>query len=145
LAVDLKFVALPLASGSTVSQRLHGAQSQYFFHIKCSQRRVPYYRSLYLLGLSAADFTKERIALLPQSFPNPSLPHGQLVEDLLRAEFGDAISETLMSLPSSEVKKERNNEPVARNTSAVADVHMAREASIRSWPKQFQKTLYVSA
>jgi len=66
-------------------------------------------------------------ALLPQSLPNPSLPHGQLIEDLLRAEFGDAISETLMSLPSSEVK-ERNNEPVARNTSAVADVHMAREA-----------------
>ena len=61
-------------------------------------------RSRHLLSLSDIDFMKECIALLPDSL-HPLPPRTQLTEALLRAEFGDVISDVLLSLPSSEVRK----------------------------------------
>ncbi|KAF9648665.1 hypothetical protein BDM02DRAFT_3128957 [Thelephora ganbajun] len=45
--------------------------------------------SPYLLSLSDVEFAKEYTVPLSHSFPGPALPRGQLVEVLLRAEFGD--------------------------------------------------------
>jgi hypothetical protein len=70
-------------------------------------------RSLHLLSFSDVNFVKEYIALIAQNFPGSTLTRTQLVEALLRAEFGDAISEKLMSLPSSEMMK-KINKPVAK-------------------------------
>jgi hypothetical protein len=65
-------------------------------------------RSLNLLSLSNVDFAKEHIALLPWTLSDPSSPRTQLLEVLLTEEFGEEISEQLISLPSSEITKERN-------------------------------------
>jgi len=65
---------------------------------------------LYLLRLSNVNFTKEFIALLPHKSLEPHPAHTQLMELLLRAEFGDVISEPLMSLTSSEIMKEKNKQ-----------------------------------
>ena len=97
-------------------------------------------RSLYLLGLSDVEFTKEYITLLPQNLPHTRLPHGQLVEILLRAEFGDAISETLMSLPSAEIKKARDKQTRhEKHITASTNAHTARETNTQSWPQVIPK------
>ena len=91
---------------------------------------------MYLLSLPATELTKEYIALLPRSPPNPALPHGQLVEDLLREEFGGPISERLTSLPSSEIKKEKNKSTCRENHAvAVTEAREMREEGVRSWPR----------
>ena len=93
-------------------------------------------RSLYLLSLSDVDFAKEYIALLPRSFPDPALPRSQLLEVLLGAEFGDMISEPLMSLPRAEIKKERDRQ-IRRDKhgAAISGAQETREEHIRSWPQ----------
>ena len=92
--------------------------------------------STYLLSLSIADFAKEHIALLPQNLPDPTLPRGQLVEILLKEEFGGPISEQLISLPSSEIAKERRKGTRRDNHAiAVAEACGTREEYIRSWPQ----------
>ena len=63
-------------------------------------------RSRHLPSLSNIDFMKECIALLIDSL-HPPPPRTQLTEALLRAELGDVILDVLLSLPSSEVREER--------------------------------------
>jgi hypothetical protein len=97
-------------------------------------------RSLHLLSLSNVDFAKEHIALLPQSFPDPALPRDQLLGVVLREEFGDAISEPLMSLPSSEITKERNKRTRREKREVtVSGVREAQDAYVRSWPQVIPK------
>ena len=60
---------------------------RYSFLIECS-RHLP--------SLSDIDFMKECIALLPDSL-HPPPPRTQLTEALLRAEFGDVISDAVVT------------------------------------------------
>jgi len=73
-------------------------------------------------------FAKEYIALLPRS--------SQLVELLLREEFGGAILEALTLLPGLGVVKERNKcARREKHALLVAGARKAREGSVRSWPQ----------
>jgi len=97
-------------------------------------------RSLYLLSLSDVEFLKEYIALLPESLPGPTLPRTQLVEALLGQEFGDMISKPLMSLPTSELAKERNKRARReKHEVAVSDARETQETYVQSWPQVVQK------
>ena len=99
-------------------------------------------RLLYLLSLSDVDFLKEYIALLPESLLDPTLPWSQLVEVLLGQEFGDMISKSLMLLPTSELKKERNKQArCEKHEVAVSNAHETQEAYIQSWPQVVQKDI----
>jgi len=99
-------------------------------------------RSLYLLKLSDVDFAKEYIAALPQNFPGAAVARTELVELLLKAEFGDAISEPLMSLPSSERIKEKSKQARReRHGMIVSDARDARDAYIASWPQVIPKDI----
>jgi len=99
---------------------------------------------LYLLNTSDVDFVREYINLLPQSFPSHALPRPQLVEVLLKEEFGDVISEpSLSSLPSSDIAKERKKQ--TRRGAPLSDAREAREAYIQTWPQVVPKdTVYES-
>ena len=91
-------------------------------------------RLSYLLSLSDINFTKEYIPLFPQKFLDPTLQCIQLVEFLLRGEFGEEISKTVMSLPCSEIAKERNKESCRKKHNlVVSDARKAREAHVQSW------------
>ena len=97
-------------------------------------------RALYLMSLSNVEFAMEHIALLPWTLPDPSLPRTQLLEVLLTEEFGEEISEQLISLPSSEITKERNKRARReKHAAVVADSHAAREAYAQSWPQVVPK------
>ena len=97
-------------------------------------------RSLYLLSLSDVDFVKEYVSLLPQSFPSRAVLRQQLVEVLLKEEFGDMISEPLLSLPSSEIAKERKKQTRREQRAAViSDAREAREAYVQAWPQVVPK------
>ena len=99
-------------------------------------------RSSYLLSLSDVDFAKEHIALLPQSLPSPTLPRDQLVEALLKEEFGSAISERLTSQSSSEIKKEREKRTRREKYElAVTDAREAREECVWCWPQTIPKDI----
>jgi hypothetical protein len=92
-------------------------------------------RLLNLLSLSNVEFAREHIAFLLQTLPDPGLPRGQLLEVLLTEEFGE-ISEQLISLPSSEITKERNKwTRREKHPAAVADSCVVREAYAQSWPQ----------
>ena len=99
-------------------------------------------RSLYLLSISDIDFSREYIPFFPQVFAGPIASRDQLTEALLRAEFGDAISEILMSSPGSEIRKERNKQVhCEKHNAAASDAHAAREAYIQSWPQVVPKNV----
>ena len=96
-------------------------------------------RSLYLLDISDVDFAREYINL-PQSFPSHALPWPQLVEVLLKEEFGDVISEpSLSSLPSSEIVKERKKQTC--RGAPLSDAREVREAYIQTWPQVVPKDI----
>ncbi|KAF9787111.1 hypothetical protein BJ322DRAFT_1186232 [Thelephora terrestris] len=102
-------------------------------------------RSLYLLSLSNVEFAKEYIASLPQSLPDPSLPRGHLLEVLLREEFGEEISQRLISLPSAEILKEKNKQTRReKHAATVSDSRAAREAYIDSWPQVVPKDIMMN-
>jgi len=88
-------------------------------------------------SLPAINFAKEEyIALLPRDSPDLALPCSELVEALLREEFGHPISEQLISLPSSEIAKEKSKcARCEKHTLAVAEAHETREECVRSWPQ----------
>ena len=99
-------------------------------------------RSLYLLTLSDVDFAREYIPMLPQSLPDPNLLRGQLIDVLLREEFGGEISEQLISLPSSEIAKERNKQARRnKHATAIADSRAGQEAYVQSWPQVVPKDI----
>jgi hypothetical protein len=64
-------------------------------------------RSVYPPGLSNIDFVKEYIALLLYTLPDSYSPRCELIETLLKEEFEVTIFERLISLPGSEVSKQK--------------------------------------
>ena len=84
----------------------------------------------------ATDFAKECIALLPRNPTDPALPRTELVEALLREEFGHPILEQLTSLPSSETGEEKSKYARReKHVLAVAEAREIREECVRSWPQ----------
>jgi len=59
-----------------------------------------------LFGLSEGEFLKHHIALFPHTLPTPQTLRQQLVEGILKEEFGLEISDQLLLPPASEKKKE---------------------------------------
>ena len=101
-------------------------------------------RLLYLLSCSNVDFAREYVTLLPQGLSFPLLPEAQLVEALLRTEYGDVISGTLTSLPSAEIVKENNRRTRRKKyNAAVFNTHEIREEYIQSWPQVTPKDITV--
>ena len=62
-------------------------------------------RSVFLFGLSEGEFLKHHIALFPYALPTPQIPRQQLVEGILREEFGLEISGQHFLPPASVRKK----------------------------------------
>jgi len=74
--------------------------------------------------------------LLPQNLPDLALPRSELVEALLREEFGRQISKQLISLPSLVIAKEKSKHVRReKRTLAVTEAHETREECVRSWPQ----------
>ena len=72
----------------------------------------------------------------------PILLRGQLIDVLLREEFGGNISEQLISLPSSEIAKERNKQARRnKHVAAIADSRAGQETYIQSWPQVIPKNI----
>lgn len=99
---------------------------------------------LYVLSISDIDFAKEYIVIFLQDCPSDAQPWGQLVEVLLREEFSNAISESLISPPCSQNKKEINKQTCHEKwITAVADSHMTWEVYIQFWSQVVPKgTVY---
>jgi hypothetical protein len=93
-------------------------------------------RSLFLFHVSDVELLKHYFVLIPYDPPAPEASRHQLVEEILKAEFGEAISDELLLPPSSERRNEKRKE--ARRTNqkcSVADTCATRDTYIRSWPQ----------
>ena len=97
-------------------------------------------RSTFLFDLSHVEFLKNYFALRPYSLPAPEVSRQQLVEDVLKEEFGHEISEQLLAPPSSVKKIEKQKQTRRENHMlSIASDREARDAYIRSWPQLVPK------
>ena len=66
--------------------------------------------SLFLFRLSDTEFFKNYFALFPYDMPTHEASRRQLVEEIMKEEFGHEISNPLLQPPSSERKNEKRKE-----------------------------------
>jgi hypothetical protein len=99
-------------------------------------------RSILLFGLSEVEFLKNYVALFPYSLPAPETSRQQLVEEVLKEEFGHEISDQLLLSPLSERRNEKKKQTRRENhMTSVADARESRDAYIRSWPQPVSKDI----
>jgi len=97
-------------------------------------------RSVFLFSLPEAEFLKNYLALLPHSLSVSEASRQQLVEEVLKEEFGHEISEQLLLPLSSERKNGEKKQARRENrTSFIANACEARDTYIRSWPQPVPK------
>ena len=93
-------------------------------------------RSLFLFHASDVEVLKSYFALTPYDPPALEASRCELVERILRGEFGHEISDRLLLPPSSERRNEKKKEIRRSNRKCtVADVCASRGEYIRSWPQ----------
>ena len=97
-------------------------------------------RSVFLFVLEDVELFKNYFAVLPLGLPVPEVSRQQLVEDVLKEEFGPEISEQLLLPPFSERQSEKKKQARRENhMSPVSNAREARDAYIRSWPQPVPK------
>ena len=93
-------------------------------------------RSLFFFHISDIEFFKNYFSLFPYSLPTHEASRRQLVEEILREEFGREISDQLLLPPLSERRNEYQKEARRANQkSAVADARATQDAYVHSWPQ----------
>ena len=99
-------------------------------------------RSRFLFRISDIEFFKNYSVLIPYSLPTPETSRHQLVEEILRKEFGHELSDQLLLPPASERKNQRQKEARrAKQKSTIADIRKTRNAYIHSWPQPIPKNI----
>lgn len=96
-------------------------------------------RSLFLFHASDVEVLKSYFALTPYNPPALEASHCELVERILRGEFGHEISDQLLLPPSSERQDEKKEICHSNWKCSIADVCASRDQYIRLWPQLVPK------
>ncbi|KAF9648668.1 hypothetical protein BDM02DRAFT_3128872 [Thelephora ganbajun] len=100
------------------------------------------FRSVFLFGLTDVEFFKNYFAFLPYNMPTPEVSRRQLVEDILKEEFGYEISEQLLLPSSSERKNEKKKQTCCENhMSSIVNTRETWDAYICSWPQPIPRDI----
>ena len=82
------------------------------------------------------ELLKIHLTLFPYNPPAPEVPRRQLVEGVLKEEFGREISDQLPLPPYSERKSEKQKQVRRENQiTSVVDARETRDTYIKSWPQ----------
>jgi hypothetical protein len=99
-------------------------------------------RSIFLFSLTDIEFFEHYFALFPSNQSPLESPRRQLVEEMLKEEFGHEISNQLLLPPSSERKNGKKRQiRREQHLSSIVGAHEVQDEYVRSWPQPVPKQL----